>query len=74
MKVEVREKENCDGYLMQQLWINGKREVKVYPLAECPEDAIIGRSLVSCDEIAELMQRAHAAGAEPFELTTAQME
>lgn len=34
----------------------------VYPLCECPEDAIIGRDLISCNEIAEAMKIAYEAG------------
>lgn len=34
----------------------------VYPLCECPEDAIIGRSLISCSEIADAMKFAYDAG------------
>ncbi len=34
----------------------------VYPLCERPEDAIIGRGLISCDRIIDLMQLAYNAG------------
>ena len=34
----------------------------VHPLCECPEDAIIGRGLISCSRIIELMQLAYNAG------------
>lgn len=42
----------------------------VYPLCECPEDAIIGRDLISCTEIADAMKFAYEAGkaGEPFEI------
>lgn len=34
----------------------------VGPLCECPEDAIIGRSLISCDDIVSYMRKAYEAG------------
>jgi hypothetical protein len=57
--------ESVDWYdrtVSQDLYIDGERELSVYPLTDCPEDAIIGRSLVSCKTIANLMQRAYEAG------------
>jgi len=43
-----------------------------WPLCECPEDAFVGRSLLSAERVANLMKLAHAAGArgEPFEVVT----
>lgn len=40
----------------------------VGPLCECPEDAIIGRDLISCDTIIKYMRMAYEAGVngEPF--------
>ena len=40
----------------------------VGPLCECPEDAIIGRDLISCSTIIEYMKKAYEAGVdgEPF--------
>lgn len=62
MKVIVREKEDRDGYLRQELVIDGKERQYVGPLCECPEDAIIGRDLVSCRDIADFMKEAFEAG------------
>lgn len=42
--------------------VKGSVYFSVYPLYECPEDAIIGRDLISCDEIAEAMKVAYEAG------------
>lgn len=41
----------------------------VYPFNECPEDAIIGRGLVSCSRIYNFMKLAYEAGknGEPLE-------
>ena len=40
----------------------------VGPLCECPEDAIIGRDLISCSTIIDYMKQAYEAGVdgEPF--------
>jgi len=56
----------------QELHINGLKRVNVAPLCECPEDAIIGRSLTSCDTMAALMREAYGAGkrGEEFELVS----
>ena len=51
------------GERSEEMEINGRYSCSVGPLCECPEDAIIGRSLISCEDIAALMKRAHAAGA-----------
>ena len=62
MKLELAEQET-DGCLeMQQLFINGKLRESVSPLCECPEDAIIGRGLISCDDIIDYMKMAYEAG------------
>lgn len=39
------------------LLIDGKRVFSVSPLCECPEDAMIGRSLISSDQIAHFLQK-----------------
>ncbi len=59
-----------DYNISQTLVVDGKEREYVRPLCECPEDAIIGRSLISCGTIASLMKEAHEAGArgEPFEI------
>jgi hypothetical protein len=70
MKVTVNTWESdYDNLRSESMKINGKQGLRVHPLCECPEDAIIGRDLVSCCDVAELMAKAHAAGAagEPFE-------
>jgi len=53
-----------------ELFINGKQVYNSHPLCECPEDAILGRSLTGADEITEWLKAAHAAGkaGEPFEI------
>lgn len=62
MKVKIVTGENRDGYEHQEMTINDRYIISVYPLCECPEDAIIGRNLISCSEIADLMKKAYDAG------------
>ena len=68
MKVEIQERRNSDGLTMQRMFIDEKEVLSIYPLYDCPEDAIIGRGLISCNQIAALMERAYKAGlsGEPF--------
>jgi hypothetical protein len=54
--VKVVTSENSDGAIMDKLLINGKEKLRVYPLYECPEDAIIGRDLISCGDIASFLE------------------
>ena len=64
MRVKIVTTEDRDDNTRQRLEINGKKVLSVNPLCECPEDAIIGRDLVDCDTIADLMQQAFKAGAD----------
>lgn len=68
MKVKIRYGVNCDDLEWQEMWVNNRNALDVYPLCECPEDAIIGRDLVSCDDVLELMQEAYKAGKNGEEL------
>lgn len=66
MRIEITIGDNGRGEEWQEMEIvcpvHGQRSYSVYPLCECPEDAIIGRSLISCSEIASLMKLAYDAG------------
>ena len=62
MLIKIITGQNSDGYEWQEMTIDGKGSISVHPLCESPEDAIIGRSLISCDEIADLMRQAHEDG------------
>ena len=46
----------------EQMFIDGKDELFVTDLSECPEDAIIGRDLVSCQKVVQYMIMAYEAG------------
>jgi len=61
VRIRIVEKEDHDG-LQQEMFVDGRSRVFVGPLWGCPEDAIIGRALVSCDEISGLMREAYEAG------------
>ena len=67
MKVIVYSSKDEDFVTHQRMEIDGKTAVRVGRPE--PEDAIIGRDLISCEEIAKLMAKAHAAGraGEPFD-------
>lgn len=62
MKIEIYISVDSDENERQRMLIDGKNSYTVRPLCECPEDAIIGRGLISCEEIAAAMRRAWAAG------------
>ena len=72
MKIVIKQSENCDGAACEEMEINGKNSLSVYPLYECPEDAIIGRNLVSCSDVAAYMADAYNAGknGEEFSIET----
>jgi len=61
MELVVYSYTDDDFYDRQKLYINGKEVQYVGPLCECPEDAIIGRDLVSCADIVHYMQQAVTA-------------
>lgn len=71
-----------DNYLdlsheeMEVLNDNGERiaQRSVYPLCECPEDAILERDLVGCFDIFKFMQLAYEAGKNGESLELVKME
>lgn len=75
MKVVVKTGTTSDDLKRESLTIDGKERLWVGPLCDCPEDAIIGRSLVSCSDVASYMQQAYEAGqrGEEFEIVTEAM-
>lgn len=74
MKITIITGQNSDYCEWQKMKIDGKSACSVYPLYDCPEDAIIGRDLISCTQIAEYMRMAYEAGknGEVFEIEEAQ--
>lgn len=76
MKIEIIQDENSDGALCEEMKIDDKSVLCVFPLYECPEDASLERSMLSCSQVADYMQRAYDAGksGEEFEITIIQGE
>lgn len=70
MKIKIIIGKSNDHVEWQEMAINGKNVCSVFSLCECPEDAMIGRGLISCAEIATYMRQAHEAGknGEEFEI------
>jgi hypothetical protein len=63
MKIVIKEGIcRFDDTPSERLIIDGKQRVRVSSLSECPEDAIIGRRLVSCVSIAAYMKEAYEVG------------
>jgi len=69
MNIVITDSSN-DYRSMEEMSIDGKHVLTVADLSECPEDAIIGRDLVSCGDVVNYMELAHKAGkaGEPFEV------
>lgn len=57
MKIRVYHYIDSDGYNSQWLYIDNKEILYIYDLNETPEDAIIGRDLISCERIGELIRK-----------------
>lgn len=61
------EDKNYDRF--DRLDINNKKSLQVGPLYECPEDAVIGRDLVSCSDVLGFIEEAYEAGKRGEKLT-----
>lgn len=62
MKIIIKQSENSDGAICEEMAINGAHALSVDPLYDCPEDATIERDLVSCSDVARYMEKAYQAG------------
>ncbi len=62
MRIVIKTRVGRDELQRQRMDIDGVQRLHVGPLCECPEDAIIERDLVSCDDVVKYMVEAHAAG------------
>ena len=51
MKIDIYTWEDDEGYKRQALYIDEVDRKYVGPLCECPEDAIIGRDLIDCEDL-----------------------
>jgi len=68
MKIIIKESTDSNDCAIERMLIDGKEVANVYPLCECPEDAIIERDLIGCHDIAKFMKLAHDAGMKGEEL------
>lgn len=66
LRVETVEEE--DYYTYQTLYANEQEIASVGDLSECPEDAIIGRDLVDCKDIAYWIMYGYDAAKRGYEL------
>ena len=62
MKVVLTIKQDDEGQERHKLEMDGRFVLRVIPLCECPEDAIIGGDLVDGCQVMELMEDAYKAG------------
>jgi hypothetical protein len=71
MLITIKRSTDSSGYQRERMLINGREKANVGALCECPEDAMIGRDLISCTQIAEFMRLAWDAAirGEVFNLT-----
>jgi hypothetical protein len=62
MKIVIIASRDGDDFVTEDMKVDGEQRLHVAPLCESPEDAIIGRSLVDCQDVAKLMKEAYEAG------------
>jgi hypothetical protein len=62
MKIIITETDTADRGPRQVMEIDGRESLHVCGLCDCPEDAIIGRDLVDCQQVADFMELAYNAG------------
>lgn len=65
MEIKVKCEIDGDDYEHQEMTVTTadgkKKNVYVGPLCECPEDAIIGRDLIACTDIADFIEMGYNA-------------
>lgn len=66
MIVDVYSWEDGDFNTHEALFIDGEEKLHVGPLCDCPEDAIIGRDLVSAADVARFMELAYNEAKDPY--------
>lgn len=62
MEIKVINGTNYDDMATLEIEVDGKHVIGVYPLYDCPEDAILERDLGFAYDIPELMRKAYEAG------------
>lgn len=61
MKVILTTKTDSDYNTKHKLKVEDGRDWNIYPLSECPEDAIIGRSLIDGHDLIAAMKLGYDA-------------
>jgi hypothetical protein len=69
MKIQIKTIQE-DFSTRQAFFIDGEKVKGVCDLSECPEDAIIGRSLIDCCDLLDFFKMGYEAGKknEPLEI------
>jgi len=62
MNIKIKTGADSEGLKRETMFIDGKERLHVQALCDCPEDAIIGRNLVSCSQVSRYMREAYEAG------------
>lgn len=62
MKIKLKISYNSDDAECHKLEINGEEKYGIYPLYDCPEDAIIGRDLLNGRDIIQAIMLGYNAG------------
>ncbi len=70
MKILIKTRTNSEDLGIETMFIEDKKVLRICPLCENPEDAIIERDLTSCQDIVVFMKKAYEAGknGEDFEV------
>ena len=69
IEIEVIEDSDDYGDISQSLMIDGDEKLSVRSLYESPEDAIIGRDLVDCNDISNWIEYGYNKAREGYILT-----
>lgn len=73
MNIEISIGTDRNDSEWQTMKIDGEQRLSVHALCECPEDAMIERDLVSCQQVATFMREAYEAGKRGEEFNVIEM-
>jgi hypothetical protein len=62
MKLLIKVSEDDNGFATHKICVDGETMDTIFPLVECPEDAIIGRSLLGGKDIEKYIWLGYEAG------------
>lgn len=74
MKIEIKVGQSADYGENHKVIIDGVTKHCIYPLCECPEDAMIGRSLIDGFQILEAIRMGYEAAKRGEELIVETIE